>query len=202
MKASIYEKLREEGYDVHRCAPGSDGNCYYLISERRDWDYGDKDGRIFKAVRETPTGDLEFRATLAFFVSRSAQATAKIKGLMGDFESFVKNAGVARLRELLKGDLSSTPHQDIVSSSNRIVRGGQTPPSYHAKNRYLKILARGGEVTDDERDRFLCIGGDKNGDKPEHVVFKFSAGGPTRALKAAPFVAVTGSSSGRGGGYG
>ena len=90
----------------------------------------------------------------------------------------------------------------IVSSSNRIVRGGQTPPSYHAKNRYLKILAGGGEVTDDERDRFLCTGGNKDGDKPEHVAFKFSAGGPTRALKAAPFVAVTGSSSGRGGGYG
>ncbi len=117
MKASIYEKLREEGYDVHRCAPGSDGNCYYLISERRDWDYGDKDGRIFKAVRETPTGDLESGATLAFFVSRSAQATAKIKGLMGDFESFVENAGVASIRELLKGDLSSTPHQDIELNS-------------------------------------------------------------------------------------
>ncbi len=113
MKTSIYEKLREEGYDVHRCAPGSDGNCYYLISERRARDYGDKDGRIFKAVRETPTGDLEFGATLAFFVSRTAQAAAKTKGLMGDFESFVENAGVVHLRELLKGDLSSTPHQDI-----------------------------------------------------------------------------------------
>ena len=57
----------------------------------------------------------------------------------------------------------------IVASSNRIVRGGPTPPSYHAKNRYLKILARGGEVTDDERDRFLCTGGDKDGDKPERI---------------------------------
>lgn len=117
MKTSIYEKLREEGYNVHRCAPGSDGNCYYLISERRDRDYGDKDGRIFKAVRETPAGDLEFGATLAFFVSRTAQAVAKTKGLMGDFERFVENAGVARLRELLKGDLSSTPHQDIELNS-------------------------------------------------------------------------------------
>ena len=90
----------------------------------------------------------------------------------------------------------------IVASCNRIVKGGPTPPSYHAKNRYLKILARGGEVTDDERDQFLCTGGDKEGDKPEHVTFRFSAAGPTRALIAAPFVAVTGSSSGRGGGYG
>lgn len=90
----------------------------------------------------------------------------------------------------------------VVASCNRIVRGGPTPPSYHAKNRYLKILARGGDVTDDERARFLCTSGEEDGDKPEHVVFKFSASGPTRALMAAPFVATTGSSSGRGGGYG
>lgn len=90
----------------------------------------------------------------------------------------------------------------VVASSNRIVRGGSTPPSYHAKNRYLKILARGGEVTDDERERFVCTSGEKEGDRPEHVIFKFSASGPTRALMAAPFVATTGSSSGRGGGYG
>ena len=117
MKTLISEKLREEGYDVHRCAPGSDGNCYYLFSERRARDYGDKDGRIFKAVRETPAGDLEFGATLAFFVSRSAQAAAKTKGLMGDFESFVAKAGVAHLLELLKRDLSSTPHRDIELNS-------------------------------------------------------------------------------------
>ena len=113
MKTSIYEKLREEGQDVHRCAPGSDGNCYYLISQRRDRDYKDKDGRIFKAVRETPAGNLEIGATLAFFVSRTAQATAKTKALMGDFESFLVKAGVAHLRELLEGDLSGTPHRDI-----------------------------------------------------------------------------------------
>ena len=113
MKTSIYEKLREEGYDVHRCAPGSDSNCYYLVSHRRDRDYKDKDGRIFKAVRETPAGNLEIGATLAFFVSRSAQATAKTKALMGDFESFLVKAGVAHLRELLEGDLSGTPHRDI-----------------------------------------------------------------------------------------
>jgi len=57
MKTSIYNRLLEDGHDVHRCASGSDGTCYYLISQRCDRDYGDKDGRIFKAVRETPTGD-------------------------------------------------------------------------------------------------------------------------------------------------
>ena len=90
----------------------------------------------------------------------------------------------------------------VVSSSNRIVRGGATPPSYHAKNRYLKILAGGGQVTDKERERFLCTGGNKDGDNPKHIEFKFSVSGPTKTLAAIPFIAMGGSASGRGGGYG
>ena len=90
----------------------------------------------------------------------------------------------------------------VVSSSNRIIREGSTPPSFHAKNRYLKILASGGEVTDDVRKRFLCTGGEKPGDKPEHVEFKFSSSGPTTGLAVAAFITGTGSASGRGGGYG
>ena len=94
----------------------------------------------------------------------------------------------------------------VVSSSRRIVRGAQTPPSFHAKNRYLRILARSGDITDAVRDRFLCTGGDAESDKPAHVIFNLTAGGPTRAQKPkAPAIVGTaaGSSSvGRGGGYG
>ncbi len=93
----------------------------------------------------------------------------------------------------------------IVSSSKRIIRGAQTPPSFHAKNRYLKILARGGEITDDIRKRFLCTGGDGDSDTPSHVVFNLTANGPTRAQKvksSATAAIVSASSVGRGGGYG
>lgn len=90
----------------------------------------------------------------------------------------------------------------VVSSSNRIVRGGSTPPSFHAKNRYLKILAGDAEVTDDVRERFRCTGGEKSGDKPDHVEFKFSSKGPTKSLAVAATITGTGSASGRGGGYG
>lgn len=117
MKASIYEQLRQDDYDVHRCMPGSDGNCYYLISKRGVRDYGDKNGRIFKAVRETPFGDMEIGATLGLFVSRTAQAAARTKSLMGDFDDFVKKAGVAQLCELLQGDLSGTLRRDIELNS-------------------------------------------------------------------------------------
>jgi hypothetical protein len=93
----------------------------------------------------------------------------------------------------------------VVSSSKRIARGAQTPPSFHAKNRYFKILAGGGEITDEIRKRFLCTGGDADDDRPAHVIFNLTGGGPTRSLKRktssiAASAAV--SSVGRGGGYG
>ena len=90
----------------------------------------------------------------------------------------------------------------VVSSSNRIVRGGPTPPSFHAKNRYLKILANGSQVTDKVRNRFLCTGGNIDSDKPEHVEFKFSTSGPSKSVLVATFFTTTGAASGRGGGYG
>lgn len=91
----------------------------------------------------------------------------------------------------------------VVSSSKRIVRGAATPPSSHAKNRYLKILARDGQVTEAVRDRFICAGGKDDGDSPEHVVFELTGAGPSRVEKVkAPHIAAIGSASGRGGGYG
>lgn len=80
----------------------------------------------------------------------------------------------------------------IVSSSRAF--GGETPPSEDAKQRYLKILASGGTPTDQERKRFLCTA------DADHIEFRFSAAGPTRAWRAAPAVISSGSS--RGGGYG
>ena len=111
-------------------------------------------------------------------------------------EKFVPSETAEAALSNLKGD------GYIVSSSNRIVRNGPTPPSYHAKNRYLKILADGNKVSDKERERFLCTGGYKEGDNPKHLEFKFSASGPTKILMAVPSFSYTGSASGRGGGYG
>lgn len=93
----------------------------------------------------------------------------------------------------------------VVSSSKRIIRGAQTPPSFHAKNRYLNILAGKGQVTDAVRSRFLCTGGDTEYDKPDHVVFYLTPMGPTRPQKRKAPATITGigtSSAGRGGGYG
>ena len=92
----------------------------------------------------------------------------------------------------------------VVASSRRVVRGGSTPPSWHAKQRYLKVLARQGEVTDAVRSRFLCTGGNADNDKPAHVVFNLTAGGPTLAATAAPATVGLGgggASVGGGGSY-
>lgn len=93
----------------------------------------------------------------------------------------------------------------VVASSRRVIRGGATPPSYHAKLRYLKILARYGEVTDETRKRFRCTGGDKAGDVPANVIFNLNATGPSLAATAAPATVGLGgggASVGGGGGYG
>jgi hypothetical protein len=93
----------------------------------------------------------------------------------------------------------------VIASSRRLKRGGNTPPSFHAKNRYLKVLAGGSEITDGVRARFVCTGGNDEGDQPEHVVFHLTAAGPTKPQrrKSTAAVAAVGTSSvGRGGGYG
>ena len=122
--------------------------------------------------------------------------SARVENEGTDDETFVPSDKA----ETALGEQRGEGH--VVSSSNRIVRHGATPPSYHAKNRYLNILADGGEVTDQERARLLCTGGEKRGDEPDHIVFKFSSSGPTKALLAAPIVQTSTSSSARGGGYG
>lgn len=93
----------------------------------------------------------------------------------------------------------------VVASSRRVVRGGNTPPSYHAKLRFLRILARGAGVTDTVRARFRCTGGNSPTDKPAHVVFNLNATGPSLAATTAPATVGLGgggASVGGGGGYG
>jgi hypothetical protein len=93
----------------------------------------------------------------------------------------------------------------VVASSRRVIRGGGTPPSYHAKLRYLRILARGGVVDDAVRARFRCTGGNSDGDKPAHVVFNLNATGPSMAATTVPATVGLGGgggSVGGGGGYG
>jgi hypothetical protein len=93
----------------------------------------------------------------------------------------------------------------VVASSRRVVRGGSTPPSWHAKQRYLRILAAGSEITDKVRGRFRCTGGNDAADKPAHVVFNLNATGPSLAATAAPATVGLGGGSGSvggGGGYG
>lgn len=92
----------------------------------------------------------------------------------------------------------------VVASSRRVVRGGGTPPSWHAKQQYLKILAKGRTVDDTVRARFRCTGGNADSDKPAHVIFNLSACGPTLAATTAPATVGLGGggSVGGGGSYG
>ena len=93
----------------------------------------------------------------------------------------------------------------VVASSRRVVQGGCSPPSWDAKQRYLKILSRGGEVTEGVKKRFRCTGGNSASDKPAHIIFNLNASGPSLAATAAPATVGLGgggASVGGGGGYG
>ncbi|MEO1016322.1 MAG: hypothetical protein AAFY56_01325, partial [Pseudomonadota bacterium] len=92
--------------------------------------------------------------------------------------------------------LGVRPH--VVSSSRKF--GSNHPPHPQARDRYNRILALGGEVTDAVRKRFRITAG-ASGEDAEDVVFNFTSKGPTRGVLAAPFVASTPTATG-GGGYG
>lgn len=92
----------------------------------------------------------------------------------------------------------------IVASSRRFKRGGPTPPSLDAKKRYLRILARGTDSSEDEEERFHVTAGKSPDEKPEKIVFDLTRSGPTpqRLLKSAIGGAAVVSSTSTGGSYG
>ncbi|WP_295225064.1 hypothetical protein [uncultured Brevundimonas sp.] len=93
----------------------------------------------------------------------------------------------------------------VVASTRRVVRGGNTPPSWHAKQRYLRILANGGTIDDEVKARFRCTGGNDATDKPAHVEFNLTVLGPSLAASGAPAkigLGGSGAAVGGGGSYG
>ena len=87
-----------------------------------------------------------------------------------------------------------------VSSSKEIKKNDDDPPSWSAKQKYLKILANGGEVDASAEARFLCTGTHNEG-KPDHVIFYLTGGGPTQSRGGLRKAGVTSVVS-RGGSYG
>lgn len=89
----------------------------------------------------------------------------------------------------------------VVASSRKF--GQKHPPHPEARDKYRKMLARGGDVTQAVMDRFKCTAG-AQGEKPGDVVFNFTASGMTLAVAlAAPTVGTpTTSAAAGGGGYG
>lgn len=89
----------------------------------------------------------------------------------------------------------------VVASCRKF--GDKHPPHPEARDKYRKILAQGGEITQSVRDRFKCTAG-AQGEKAKDVVFNFTSSGMTLATTlAAPVIGspATPASAG-GGGYG
>lgn len=89
----------------------------------------------------------------------------------------------------------------VISSSKAIIRNDDDPPSWQAKQRYLKILAGGQQPTDNDKRRFLCTGEAGQRGACGHVVFSLTNAGPI--LRAGGAKAARGDSAiAAGGGYG
>ncbi len=89
----------------------------------------------------------------------------------------------------------------VVASSRKF--GDKHPPHAQARDKYRKILALGGEITQSVGDRFKCTAGAK-GEDAKDVVSHFTSSGMTLAVAlAAPQIGTpTQSAAAGGGGYG
>ena len=90
-----------------------------------------------------------------------------------------------------------SPH--VVSSSRKF--GSATPPNPKARARYYEMLARGGEIDDGVRKRFLVTAG-KHGEDAEDIVFRFTSAGVTRSIVGTSAAVISTPASAGGGGYG
>lgn len=88
----------------------------------------------------------------------------------------------------------------VVASSKKILNNDDDPPSWDAKQKYLKILAAGKKVDDGVKGRFLCTE-DYDDGKAGHIVFRFTRNGPAESRGGSKGGAVVTAAS-RGGGYG
>jgi hypothetical protein len=153
---------------------------------------GDAPVEIWERLKkECTSSDLEWNVLLA--PHHCSRYSLGRKYTQGEKEIFEWSEDA---RSALAHPVGTSPH--IVASSRKF--GADHPPHPDARDRYRKILAGDGQVTDDVKKRFKCTGGEQ-GDEPEHIVFNFTSKGAAISSLGAPTVLVTPSSSG-GGGYG
>lgn len=89
----------------------------------------------------------------------------------------------------------------VVSSSKAMKRDDDDPPSWSAKQRYIKILAGAREPVDDGQQRFICTGDAGENGTCGHVVFSLTSAGPIRKAGGTK-AAHRDSAIAGGGGYG
>ncbi len=72
----IIANLTQKGFDVHGRCRGKSSACFIFASKRGNWDYGDKECRLFIGIRlENPNAE---SISFKFSISRSALATDDI----------------------------------------------------------------------------------------------------------------------------
>ncbi len=84
------------------CYRSTHGECYFVGGRVENKDYGDKEGYRLDAWKEAPGRHrLVHAATLFFFVSRSALATARIRQLLDAEPTLLKQLALGRIKRML-----------------------------------------------------------------------------------------------------
>jgi hypothetical protein len=107
--------LTEGGYSFHTRSKGSSGECWWIGSKSSEQDHGERQGRIFLASNADPIDRRQIR--FRFYVTRTALAMASIRQTIGDPDTFLLEAGLTRLKELLRADDSALEYEDVVIHS-------------------------------------------------------------------------------------
>ncbi len=107
--------FRERGFEIHGRAKGRSGKCYLVVSNRGNWDHGDKECRNFIGAKlnKSNAEPVRFR----FSVSGSALASRKVTDIIGDPEKFLLNAGLQRFRRFLQEDDTPGRNEDFMLHS-------------------------------------------------------------------------------------
>jgi hypothetical protein len=116
MKPEIIDEIRRDGLEFMGCYRGTNQICYFLAGRVENKDYGDKEGYRLDAWKASQGPNLlEHAATLLFFVSRSALATARTKERLAAQPDLLKQLAIAHIKRMLD---DGTNHREIVLTSD------------------------------------------------------------------------------------
>ncbi len=137
MKVDLIDALGRDHDRVHGCYQPDGGPCFYIASDPAAADYGRRRGRTFLAYRHTGNDDLDLAVVLRFLVGAMARLA---KGhQIGDFDTFCRDVGLAKLQASLSRDSETDREEEVVLTRESPDAEFARPPMAEAVRRYAAL---------------------------------------------------------------